>query len=646
MLRLLRCSLLVTSVVGSATAQVPATVPHWSTYFGSPGTETVVAMGTGPGRLVTLVGHTNSDGLATPGSFQVARAGGVDAFVARFDPDQPPGQQLLWCTYLGGTELEFAFDAAVDPMTGLTFVAGLSRSLDFPDPTGANPPLRNGPSDGFVAVLDASGQSLLGAIFVGGSRDDRICEVEIDAAGTVVVAGVTESTDLPGTSGSAQPGFRGGISDAFVARLSPFGAGSTTWASYLGGAGNEGIALSSLGNAWEGNLDRMAMTFDPGRREIVVATECITSASPPPTGPNAPQPGHAGAADVYIAVLDGAGSAVRYGTFVGGTGADRPKSIALHPAGGFVVGGITFSANMPVSAGCLQTGLQPSPAAAGRDGFLVWIDPALGTSGRRYASYLGGDAGEDNVLALACETSGLVTAVGYTRGGNFPTTAGALTSVPTPGQTHGYVLRLRLGDGGRDDLAYGSLIAEASPGTYTGWAALTLDEFGDAWCAGDTTSPVYPLVAPYQPFLAGGLDPVITHLPLLPGGAARRETGSARSSCAGRLYAGLHGAPRPGNAAFALSATNAPPGGAGVLLLGTPAAAPVPVLNALLLVDPLASGGTVLSDALGYAEQRLPVPVSLPVGIALAAQWFFLNTPSCPGSGPLGASERLEFRTF
>jgi hypothetical protein len=644
--RALRCAALALVTVTGATAQTPATIPHGSTYFGAAGYDSVIAVARGPGRLVTVVGHSDSDGLATASSLQPFRAGLHDVIVARFDPDLPPGQQLLWCTYLGGSDLEFALDAAVDPQTGLTFVAGLSRSADFPDPTGANPPSRNGPSDGFVAVVGPSGQALVGAVFIGGSGDDRICELEIDPAGTVVVAGVTESWDLPGTSGRAQPSFGGGPSDAFVARVTPFGAGQLIWASYLGGASSEGLPLANLGGNWEGNLDRIGMARDPRSGGIVVATECVTSSGPPPTSPDAPQPSHAGRADIYVAVLDAAGTTLRYATFLGGADVDRPKTIPSHPAGGFVLAGITFSTDLPVSNGCLQPRLQPSPGAPGRDALLAWIDPSRGTTGLRYVTYLGGDAGEDNVLALACESSGLVTAVGYTRGGNFPTTDGALKTAPSPDQTHGFVSRLRLDQGGPTDLAYSSLVGGTAPGTWTRWAAVALDDAGDAWCAGDSNSTAYPLVAPHQPLLGGGNDAVITHLPLLPGGASREDLGSATPACIAPLYAGMHGAPRPGRVNFALTATNAAPGGLGALLLGAPASRPSPILNAFLLVDPLLASGTLQGDGLGHAELVVPVPATLPTGVVVAVQWFFLTNPTCPGSGPLASSERLVFRTF
>lgn len=122
--------LAIASVAGIAAAQ--NTDPHWSSYFGGAARDEAVVVRRGPGALVTLVGHTDSDGLATGSAFQPARRGAADVFVARFDPALPPTSQLKWCTYLGGSGLELVFDAEVDATTGVTTVVGLSLSADFP----------------------------------------------------------------------------------------------------------------------------------------------------------------------------------------------------------------------------------------------------------------------------------------------------------------------------------------------------------------------------------------------------------------------------------------------------------------------------------------------------------------------------------
>jgi hypothetical protein len=61
---------------------------------------------------------------------------------------------------------------------------------------------------------------LLQSTYLGGSSPDGALSVAIHpTTGDVYVSGRTFSTDLPGTVGGAQPSMAGGLTDAFVARL-------------------------------------------------------------------------------------------------------------------------------------------------------------------------------------------------------------------------------------------------------------------------------------------------------------------------------------------------------------------------------------------------------------------------------------------
>ena len=61
---------------------------------------------------------------------------------------------------------------------------------------------------------------ILQSTYLGGSGRDEANALAIHpTTGEVYVAGVTNSTNFPRTSGGAQASYRGGLSDAFVARL-------------------------------------------------------------------------------------------------------------------------------------------------------------------------------------------------------------------------------------------------------------------------------------------------------------------------------------------------------------------------------------------------------------------------------------------
>ncbi|MFY9343551.1 MAG: hypothetical protein WAT39_13730 [Planctomycetota bacterium] len=639
--------------VFAASASAQATAPFWSGYFGGSvsaptvtpvGRDEIVAIRRGPGNLITLVGHTTSIDLPTTlGAFQQNMAGINDVFVARFDPNQPPSQQLL-CTYLGGANLELAFDAEVDPTTGITTVVGLTLSTDFP---GAN--AMNGPSDGFVAVLDASGATLLGSALVGSGGHDRLCEVEVEPGALVVtVAGVTEQ-QLPTswTIGTVGPIYRGGPTDAFVARVDPIGQ-QVAWATHLGGSSTEGVAFANwggLGVVWEGNLDRMGMTLDPAGRPVLATVSVIASTNAVTT-PGAYQTTPTGSGDVYLAIVNLPGplqTQLHHGTFVGGYADDRPKTIARHPGGGFVIGGVTFSNTYPTTPSCVQPVFQGGSLQA-PDGYVTWLDPTLaGAAALRYSTFFGGNAGEDAVEAIAVESSGRITVVGHSVGGNFPTTSRSMQPMGAPPQYMGFVSRIEMLGQGTEDLLYSTFVDAITGNTTTIFNSLVLDNVGDAFVAGATNSALYPTLPTTT--TPAGRNGCFTHLPLMPGNVFRDDLQFTNPACGAQIYHGTGKAPVPGET-FVITATNAPPSSIGILVLGTalPAFPLPPPFNGTLLASLLATP-TVVSDGLGASRFALPIPAASPVmpSWGFAAQWFFFTNATCPGTGLLGNSERLNF---
>jgi hypothetical protein len=640
--------------LSAGTAAAQSTIPHWSTYFGGTQREEAVVVRRGPGNLVTLVGDTRSTGLvgqgglATPGAFQTANAGLDDVFIARFDPSLPAGTQLLWCTYLGGTGIEFALDAEVDPVTGVTTVVGLTASPTFPGP--GQPLPVSGPSDGFVAQIDAAGTTLPFSMLYGGAGDDNICDLEVDSAGLFTISGVTASTNLPNPTNA----YRGGANDAFVARFAPVGPGVVLWSTYLGGNSTEGWTYTTFitnPGSYQGNLDRMGLTLDAGGNAVVATVSFQGTALPELSNPGcAPQPyqsTYGGNADVYLATLT-AGGSVCYGTLFGGADYERPKAIALHPEGGFVVVGVTQSTNMPTTPGCVQSVLQTTVPPTS-DGFLAWIDPAP-TTGLRYGTYFGGNAGEETIFAVAVETSGVITVGGHSRGGNLPITPRCLQGFSGPAQTFGFVARLDPVVANRA-LFYSSFVGPVAAGTNTVVRSVVLDELGDVWLAGATDIPSVPvpyhLQNPFQATNNGGREALLTHLPLLPGGVARDMVPFGTHACPAPrvpLYIGMANAPIENNW-FGITATNAPPLSMGVLVIGAPLPAPVPVFNGWLLAN-LDMLFVWISNSQGYARSIdfwLPPGPPAPTNWGLAAQWWFFTNPACPGSGLFGNSERLRF---
>ncbi|HEX6810675.1 MAG TPA: hypothetical protein VF384_03535 [Planctomycetota bacterium] len=630
-----------------ANAVAQSTIPHFSTFHGGADRDVSMAIHRGPGDVITVAGHTRSDWLATAGAFQTARVttpvpptnGDVDAFVARFKPNPlGAGHVVDWFTYLGGSGLELVFDVDVDA-AGVTTVVGLSTSADFPSPALFPSPTLSGGSDGFIAQISANGSQLLTSTFFGGTGDDRVCDVEIDSGGLVVIAGVTEPSLvlLP----QAVNSYNGGTTDAFVARLVSSQPMVVVWSVYLGGNSTEGMRYvdwPGFASLWEGNLDRMALTLDANDDPVLATVSALGSIQ---AYTNPPQPHH-GSSDVYLAVINqNTPWLPSRATFFGGASDERPKAIVRHPGGGFVFTGGTGSTNLPVTPGCYQptfSGVTPN------ESYVAWLDPFSSPPSLRYCTYFGGPAGEDHFMAVAVESSGVVTVGGFSGDGSAPTTPRCLWSTGGANQYFGLLARFHLAGNGTRDLLYSTLLSEPVGGNLRMFVTgIALDEMGDAWLCGLCGVPLYPEVNRIQAY-AGGADLVLTHMPLLPGGVSRDMLQFATPACTTPaplpLYTGMANAPVMNNW-FGFTATNAPPNWIGVLVLGTPLPGPVQVFNVSLLASPdllfLA-----LSDPQGHARLDFTLPPGPPPpNWGLAAQWFFFTTAACPGSGIFGASERL-----
>ncbi|MEW5795213.1 MAG: SBBP repeat-containing protein [Candidatus Zixiibacteriota bacterium] len=204
---------------------------HFSTYLGGISTDAGNAIAVDLAGSAYVTGRTLSPWFPISNEFQGSLQGYYqDAFVSKF---APLGDSLIFSTYLGGENDDYGSAIAIDKL-GATYVVGRTRSTAFPT-RDALQDNNAGGYDAFVTRLAYGGDSLIFSTYLGGSGDDYGLAVCVDALGAVFAAGRTASSDFT-TLDAYQNNFRGGASDAFVARLSGLN-GSSIYSSYLGGSG-------------------------------------------------------------------------------------------------------------------------------------------------------------------------------------------------------------------------------------------------------------------------------------------------------------------------------------------------------------------------------------------------------------------------
>jgi len=454
---------------GDATpGENPASI-IWSTLLGGGDSEYAHGLTLDADDNSLVAGYTRSATFpTTPGAYDRTLGGGYDLFVAKLDAS---GSALQWATFIGGNAEDRPFAIALDGL-GNPVIAGLSLSNDFPTTPGAHDRTLGGSRDGFVCKLNDSGSALLWSSFLGGGSLDRVWDLLLDGAGRAVVVGETYSADFPTTEGAFDRTLDG-LTDGFAATLDPSGA-SLLWSTYLGGSVNDQatfLALDSMGR--------------------VVATG-NTSSSDFPTTEGAFDRGHNGGDDAFVAALTQDGSAVAYGTFVGGSGSDMGNVVAVDHDDGIVATGSTTSSDFPVTPLAFDRTYNGD-----RDVFLVRLEE--GASRLAWATFLGGDS-VDEAFALLLDELNCPVISGEVSSANLPTTADAFDR-SYGGGTDAFVSRF---DPSGATLLWSSYLGGSD--SDGGWE-LTMDHSGRALLTGPTRSPNFPTtIGAYDQTHNGGRD--------------------------------------------------------------------------------------------------------------------------------------------
>jgi hypothetical protein len=224
----------------------------------------------------------------------------------------------------------------------------------------------------------------------------------VDGNGIVYATGSTASSDFPTTTGAFLASITGGTLHVFVSVFDPSQSGTA------------GLIYSTdLAGGKEDEAEAIAV----GGGKIYVAGRTI---SPDFPKVNAFQSSLIAGNDAFVAEIDPAqsGSAsLVASTYLGGSGDDVARAIAVDAQGMVYVAGFTLSADFPATANAFQ-------GSYNSDGeiFLTKLNLAAGTV--LYSTFLGGSS-LDDVKKIVLEPSGRVALTGYTLSPDFPVTQNA-----------------------------------------------------------------------------------------------------------------------------------------------------------------------------------------------------------------------------
>ena len=334
---------------------------NFSTFLGGSGTDAGNAIALDAAGNIYVAGSTTSTNFPIVHAAQVSSAGKGDAFVAKIAGD---GSQVVYATYLGGSGTDEALGIAVDGNAS-AYVTGQTQSVDFPaeNPLQAQCALNSSNhclGEAFVAKLTPDGSSLVYSTYLGGSGGDSGNAIAVDAAGNAYLAGATSSQDFPVLSPLQKQAK--GTSQAFITKVRPDGT-ALVYSTYLGGSGTDSatsIAVDKFGHAFvSGQTDSADFpTMKP------VQASCHKN-----TGGTCTE-------DAFLAVFSSGGSTLRFSTYLGGSGVDEGRGIALDARGNAYMGGASTSGDFPMAipvavtskSSVLNASGTSSPATSGTSG--------------------------------------------------------------------------------------------------------------------------------------------------------------------------------------------------------------------------------------------------------------------------------------
>lgn len=278
-----------------------------------------------------ICGSANSSSYpVTTGTFDTVYNGGADdAVITKLKPN---GKSLIYSTFLGGAGDDQAYGLTINS-TGYLFVSGYTNSPDFPVTVGVLNTSHEGDenyADVFLSKLNPDGNFLNYSSLIGGNINDWAYSIAIDNSENTYITGLTTSINFPVSPGAYDKIFNGG-DDVFVSKVNPY-ASLIVYSTFIGGSngdGAESLVLDKNNNVyitgitWSTNFPVTLDAFDKSN--------------------NSPY------YNCFVSKIKADGSKLLYSTYLGGTGINYGKDIALDSSISVIMTGYTSSDDFPVT---------------------------------------------------------------------------------------------------------------------------------------------------------------------------------------------------------------------------------------------------------------------------------------------------------
>jgi hypothetical protein len=359
--------------------------PVYSTYLGAISDDRAYDIKVNNADEAFITGSTASNTFPT--TSLVPHKGLTEAFVVKLDNSG----KMLYSALVGGSANDYGRSIAVN-FDGYAFVAGDTKSDDFPASAGALNESHNGNSDIIVFKLNPAGAQLEFATYIGGTFDDFGYGIAVDQYDYPYVVGASESDNFPTTSGVYKEEYNNNR-DAVIFKLN-LGGTALQYSTYYGGWFDDGgndIAVDAdleayVTGSWEDTdsdgINGFAIKLDAfgqslkyefrieGEKKdicngialdqnenayvtgVTESSELQTITDPGKTINHFNQ----GNKDVFVYKLNSDGNEVGFFTFIGGARSDEGADITVDSGKNIYLTGYTSSSDFPATDNAFDTG--------------------------------------------------------------------------------------------------------------------------------------------------------------------------------------------------------------------------------------------------------------------------------------------------
>ncbi|PWR75016.1 PKD domain-containing protein [Methanospirillum stamsii] len=256
-----------------------------------------------------------------------------------------------------------------------------------------------------------------------------------------------------------------------------------------------------IGTSWSDHLKYFEKyDKDPISNHNPPAVEALSTGNISTEGAGGPAPGSiqpyfgGGEKDAFVVKVNPDGTELVYITYIGGTGTDEGTGLVIDDEGNAYITGGTNSPNFPVK------NAYRSENAGSYDAFVAKLDPT--GNDLVFSTYFGG-VHDDFGFDVDIDKDHNVFVTGQTASWNFPVVNRYQLS-PYGGLPDAFITKFTSTG---NSIVYSNFIGGSA---YDAGSAVSVDTNGYACIVGQTESPNFLTIKPYQDKLRGGFDAFIT----------------------------------------------------------------------------------------------------------------------------------------